>query len=1055
MRNLILFGPFMWFRRVVLWLFLVLLLLVLVLYLVANSPMAIRKAVDTFAPDYNITYESIKGNALTGFRIQNPQYNYQSIAKEIVLKWNPNTLANKQISISKVDLKEANIDVIKALADAFGSEKNTSKAEEINSSEPFGFIVDVNDIALSLLPFEMEGIEVASAMLHADSLEYKEGNIDIEALQLNIESNLSKIAVEGSYHNRIVQLETLELLDSNISALQGLLVSDDNTSSPTEDRHATNSSTLTPLRVEIAHTLLSILPYTYDPVTIQTAKLKLDEMVYEVKTKIVKQAILDLNASTNLSKIQYQGKMKENQLLGKIVLKPQAQLYTLYDIPLRKEAIGEIEVDFNASTQEVSADVFAKGKQILEGKKGDFNVDINRLTSHVTYEINSSVLHAKTHANLSTPYTKEIKVSNILSLDDGLKHEGTIEIKKLEGIEGNVTKLLGNLEIAYNGDAKGIETTFQSDSIKGYFNTDDFVHADTQIESIGTVALAPLVTLPDDLQAAKAQIQINAPLNLKDLSVIDANVSVVSNLVNIDAKVRYAEEIVVDGTAIIPEDSLIKNYSQDVVWENLSPMAIQVRLKGKALAVDLDSKSIKSKLAYGLDSGRLNGTLDVAGQSIGIKGNTKEKLSIDTKITSLKHLTKSINTIYPVGELPPFTGTMDVALNVNQIKSATLHIKAPKLVYQADKTTKHTLKDVQLLASMEGNKIQLNSYQVVFKKQKYFSTKVANIVLGDTIVIDNVWINDTLKIEGEYTPKNAQGAFSAKAKSFHIKEKIADVYVGIDTQVKLDGNDTRIDGKVVIQKGKITPQLEGRSFATDSDIIFIQALQEKKKSAFMDNLTLMLRIETKQALTLKQPALRIKLKPDLTISKDKGGELLYLGSVDLPKGGSYVFQEKKFVLAKSAVYFTGDVNKPLLDIKAKYKSLNHLITIAVNGTPTEPIIHFSSSPSLSREQILSVILFDTEAGGDTHTGNEMMRMMGGAMAKAALSDVGVKVDHFAIGEGNSIEVGKKLNAKTMLIYINGEIPKVKLKYQHGTHTESVFGVSEESQSYDIIYKTDF
>jgi len=102
-----------------------------------------------------------------------------------------------------------------------------------------------------------------------------------------------------------------------------------------------------------------------------------------------------------------------------------------------------------------------------------------------------------------------------------------------------------------------------------------------------------------------------------------------------------------------------------------------------------------------------------------------------------------------------------------------------------------------------------------------------------------------------------------------------------------------------------------------------------------------------------------------------------------------------------------------------------------------------------------VILFDSEEGGDTHSGDEMMRMMGGAMAKAALSDLGVKIDHLVLGENGSIEIGKKLTDKITVIYINGDEPQIKLKYKHGKHTESVIGVSQKSESYDIIFKGDF
>jgi len=110
---------------------------------------------------------------------------------------------------------------------------------------------------------------------------------------------------------------------------------------------------------------------------------------------------------------------------------------------------------------------------------------------------------------------------------------------------------------------------------------------------------------------------------------------------------------------------------------------------------------------------------------------------------------------------------------------------------------------------------------------------------------------------------------------------------------------------------------------------------------------------------------------------------------------------------------------------------------------------------LSREQILSIILFDSEEGAGTNSGEDMMRMMGGAMAKSALSDMGIKLDHLAIGSDGSVEVGKKLTDEITFIYVNDEIPQVRVKYQHSPRWESVISADEESEAYDIVYKKDF
>ncbi len=232
-------------------------------------------------------------------------------------------------------------------------------------------------------------------------------------------------------------------------------------------------------------------------------------------------------------------------------------------------------------------------------------------------------------------------------------------------------------------------------------------------------------------------------------------------------------------------------------------------------------------------------------------------------------------------------------------------------------------------------------------------------------------------------------------------------------------------------------------------------MKEKEASPFMDNLSVSVQIETKKPLIYKKGAVNIKAKVDLSVYKAEHSELMVLGSVEILEGGSYTFEGKKFVLDKSYVYFTGNPNKPILEASVKYKSLNHLITITVTGTADVPNINFSSKPSLSKEQILSVILFDSESGAETNSGEDMMKMMGGAMAKSALSDFGVQLDHLVLGEGDSIEVGKKLTDDITIIYVKDEVAGVKLKYEHNKRTESVIEMNEESQSYDIIYKRDF
>ena len=357
---------------------------------------------------------------------------------------------------------------------------------------------------------------------------------------------------------------------------------------------------------------------------------------------------------------------------------------------------------------------------------------------------------------------------------------------------------------------------------------------------------------------------------------------------------------------------------------------------------------------------------------------------------------------------------------------------------------------------MTESEVVLSRYSLTYAKQKVFATKPSRVLINDDVVtISELWVNDELKAEGEYSLKTKQGTINTKATKLHIAHEIIDLDSEVDIETVLDGNKTSVKGKVILLGGDIHYDMSQKSFASDSDIIIVQDMKTDEPSIFMDNLSVDIQVQTKKPLVYKKGNIDMKANVDLGVHKAEFSELMVLGTVELVKGGSYIFEGKKFILGKSFVHFTGNPNKPLLEVTVKYKSLNHLITILVTGTADMPNINFSSKPSLTKEQILSIILFDSESGAGTNSGEDMMKMMGGAMAKSALKDIGVKIDHLVLGSGNSVEVGKKLTDDITIIYVNDIVSSVKLKYEHSRHTESVISASEESQSYDIIYKKDF
>jgi len=1024
--------------------------------------MVVRKAADTFAPDYNISYSRIHGNVLTGVMIEDLAYNNDPMAKHITLKWNPSGLINKTVMVNTLRIENANVDTIKSLASSFSTVEN-NESEETSITEPVDIGVKVNHLAITLDPFVEQGITVSDAALDVHGLRYRSDDIKVRQLDLKVDTNVTDIVLDASLKKGRVNIKMLEIKEVDALALQALFAPDSNTSSESEAVVVETNTTedvqtnpLLPKWVYLDTLEVSVLPLVYDPVDIRHLNLTGGDALFDVEKLLLEKADLNLKTSTNLSDLEYRTKVKENKLIGKVNFKPKKALFKLYELPIRREAVGEIAFDLHVSQEEVVTELQIQMEQLLKAGEDEFNLDIENLKSRAVYDVKEGSVKAESELRLTTPYAKDVLITNLFTMDKEVRYSGEIHAAQLIGVDAKFVKPLNNLKVTYEGGTKSVKTKIDADNLQGSFISPDFKQAQLHLENKEALVLNEFLELPAELNQTRANITIDAPLSFEENATITAFAKIDSNVVNMDANVSYKEKLMVGAIMHIHEESLLRPYSEEVKWDSLNPISSEVTLEEDRIDAKLSAGTLNLNAQYDLNTTQVEGRVALAGLNANVSGIVEEKITVDTKISSMNALMDSVNTVYELGEIPGVQGSADISVALTEMKRVDVAVKSPLIIYQADSKTQHAVNDIDLAVNLEDQTVVLERYALTYADQKLFSTKPSIVSLEDTnVTIAPLWLNDELKVEGSYDLKLRRGRIDAQGKKLHIAHEIIDLDTDVDIKTQLDGNKTSVDGVITLLGGNIHYDLGQKTYASDSDIIIVQDMKDQESSPFMDNLSVAVQVKTKAPLVYKKGAVDIKAAVDLSVYKAEFSELMVLGSVEILKGGSYTFEGKKFVLDQSFVHFTGNPNKPLLEASVKYKSLNHLITIMVTGSADSPNINFSSKPALSKEQILSIILFDSEGGAGTNSGEDMMKMMGGAMAKSALSDLGVQVDHLVFGAGNSIEVGKKLTDKITVIYVNDEIAGVKLKYEHGKHTESVFGVDEESQSYDIIYKRDY
>ena len=767
-------------RKIVLYLLITAIVLGLVLYFVLNSPFVIKKLADAYAPDYNISYSRIHGNVLSGVEIDDLAYDNASLAKHITLKWNPAGLFMKKIIVKTLKIEKANVDTIKALVASFES-------NESSSIEPFDCGVGVEHALVDIEPFVEQRMGISNVALKLKDMQYESDSVSVGKLGLEIDSNVTDIRLHASLKEGKVIVKELTLKDVDTLALQTIFFSDSNESetvASTEDNssEAERENQLIPKLVVIEKLESNIVPRLYDTLEINHLVLKAKDAVFDIQNLVLQKADLDLIGSTNLSDLIYKTKVKENQLIGQMRLTPTKELFELYALPVRKEAIGDIIIDLNASEKYVVADLSKKMKQLLKGEKDDFNLDIDDLHVNVKYDIEKSSLKAKSNLILTTPYAKDVLVTNFFTMDKNISYSGEIYANQFIGLDAKFLKPLNNLQIKYKGDTQSIKTDIESDNLLGTLTSSDFKKAELYLENREAIVLNEFVELPVELNQTKANVVIDIPIRFDANTSLVAYAKITSNVLNVDANISYENTLEVKSISYIPEESLLRPYSKELKWDSLNPIRIEAKLKDDAIDALLTAGStLAAKAHYVLESKKVDGKLTLAGLHADISGIADQNLTIHTKINSMQSLIESMKSIYTFADVPVVNGSADISVEVSELKRVDFVFKSPKIIYQADRKTAHPLTDMDFEINMDDSKMVLERYTVTYDTHKFFSTKPSTVSFVDDIVtLTPLWINDQLEIVGEYNIKTKQGTIDTQAKNLHTIHEMKDLDSNID-----------------------------------------------------------------------------------------------------------------------------------------------------------------------------------------------------------------------------------------------------------------------------------
>ena len=568
--------------------------------------------------------------------------------------------------------------------------------------------------------------------------------------------------------------------------------------------------------------------------------------------------------------------------------------------------------------------------------------------------------------------------------------------------------------------------------------------------------LSTLVPINVDLNSSNRQVKVE--LNSKKIN-FEAHTSTLDNVFfTIKSEAIYPSKIIKIPTELkntFIKLDLIGNATFSKRYFTLNGLLES----NKAFKAHIDVNNKKS----GLDVNIYTKHLSLKANGNVEKRNILAILSID----SLKKLQEEMAPIYPF-DMISVDGSLELKTKVKK-ELFSITVDSPKLMFDGFNIEEIKFDGDYNNSLLTLNKLNFKTTGFSDKKlnKNFYLNQKGKIYLGERrdIFLD-MYPKILVDIKG--TRNNLKGDLSIEAIPLGHPE-YGSMVLSSTIYYEQKGEKKKIVGGVSLEKMKLFYEAKFLDPAHDGDVVIItkkdKEKSKKSRDSFLEDTFIDLAIYAPDA-KYKTKDVELDFTIDVSAKKDFGKNLGLLGKIrDI--NGRVEQAPKLFSLVDSTIVFRGikEIN-PLLDIEVQHELADVLITIFIHGDSKHPKLDFASTPQMPKKDILSYLLFGISTANLSEGGGNLGREAQLFIMNQAARDLAyeVELDRVFIkddgtGEGYAVQVGKKIDDKTMLIIENSkegnsfileyEVNK-NIKVELGQHQKTV-----PSQSLDIFFRKKF
>ena len=961
------------------------------------------------------------------------------------------SLKNRVLSINSLYIQGKNLnkleDSIKKIISDLNSRNKDTNDKKIVPID----IINIRTSKIKVNNYRYKNETIKDLTLNLKNIFYylKDSNSSIKAdlIKLKLKSSIGDLFLDGNIKSKII-VNLLKIKSDSIDKLITLIPKSDNT-------HNSNLKLPIPKNILIKSLKIDAQKATFTPFILNTIKLVGSNIKINIINYIINSATLKVIANSNFGKAKLNGNINSNIYHAKGAYNPSQYLLDKYNIPLIAKNINPMQILGYFGLDKLKIDTTLSGENILKDIKG-FSILSSK--NIVKYNYITNNLSWSIDAKIKSPYTKKAYLKNLLTYkaeQDLLKYSGTL--KPLEPIidKSKFKTLFKNLKLTFKGNDNSIKVKLKSDKLKGNFIS-DYKSGKLTLLNNSNLSLNNYIDIGSNYSNLKvSNLKITSNINFKKIFPINGELLLKSNLLNLSGIWNYNNTLLSKLQIEIPKKSILLKDNKKIIYKNIKSFTSDLEVSRDFVNLNIKNSNMSSKINYIFSKKYINGNVKIGSLALNTYGKINN-IKMNIKSKSIKKAIYSIEKIYKLDKSINIDGSINIDVSLLDNSKVSYLINSPKIIYK-NKEKVTTINKINIKGNYINNILSINKYSFIANSYKIFDNKSNLIDFSNKNIIEvkSFWVNDALNFNGKYNIDTKKGKFIVKANRLKLKNRDAKVVLNIDTILNLNGDKKSIDGKIDIVDGLIKSTIARKNLADNKDIIILQRKKEKDNTEFAKNIKLNLLVKSQKGVIYSGDGANFRLIPNIKINKSYNSLSKFVGVVSIDKNGYYKLNDKKLKIIKGKIIFNGKSSAPNLNIQMGYYGRDYNIKINITGTPTRPILFFSSNPPLTKEQILAYLLFDDSSAVGTHSKEAMLNMIGGSLAKSLLGSIGIKVDHISVKE-NGFSIGKSIS-KNIVIYYNQNknSASIKTKINLTKHINSEIEVGKDKQSVDLIFTKEY